>query len=155
MAFPAVGPDPEYLRLGQRDRVNFRVIVKPRCADCSSLSWTSGYDMTPTSPHFPACPSLSAYGRLFTQKAYQQQPTSLCSWLLALQHPISSLQHMWWWLVMTSLNLNILNKYTASRLTNAVCCLVLDVALRTTDHSVGSALGINPPGTSHIVKKQC
>lgn len=144
MAFPAVGPDLEYVRLGQHDRVSFRVIVKPGCADCLSLSWTSRYEVSPASLHFPACPSLSAYGRFCTQKACQQQATAFSSWLLALQPLISSHPYEWWWLIMTWLNFT---KCMASRL--ASCGLVLDVTLRTTDHSVGPALHISPPGTHH------
>lgn len=149
MAFPAVGPDPEYLRLGQHDRVNFRVIVKSRCAECLSLSWTSRYEVCPASPYFPGCPSISVYGLLCPQKAHQQQPTALCSWLLALQHPIFFLQHEWLWLTMTSLSLCILNKHMASRLANAACCLV---ALGTTDHSAASAPGVNPADPSQVAK---
>lgn len=80
----AVGSSPEYLRLGQHDRINFRTILKSRCAECLSLSWTFRYEVYPASPHFfPACPSISVCGRFC-------RPTATNSSLLLISGPSTS-----------------------------------------------------------------
>lgn len=95
-------------------------------------------------PFHPAHPPLC-----MVDFAHQQQPTALCSWLLALQHPISFLLCEWWWLIMSSLSLYILNKHMASRPASAVCC---PVALGTADHSASSGPVVNPADPSHAAK---